>query len=94
MLQNADVPKMPQRDPEHLKAAKLQGYADQGDMCHFDAGTKVIFSPITSSTSALRTSDGQTLTTVEIMHRWRKHFHLLLNNHSQTPEELLRNTLQ
>ncbi|CAI9726682.1 Hypothetical predicted protein [Octopus vulgaris] len=76
------------------KAVELQGYADQGNMHRFYTGTKKIFSPIRSSTGALKTADGQILTTEEIMHHWKEHFHLLLNNQSQTPEDLLRNTLQ
>lgn len=78
------------------KAAELQSFADQRDLRSFYAATKEIFGPTRSSVGGLKDADGATTITDSegILARWRSHFENLLNDHADTPDDLLRMTPQ
>ncbi|XP_045101450.1 uncharacterized protein LOC123498409 [Portunus trituberculatus] len=78
------------------KAAEIQSFADQRDLRSFYAATKEIFGPTRSSVGGLKDVDGATTITdsADILDRWRSHFENLLNDHADTPDDLLRMTPQ
>lgn len=78
------------------KAAEIQSFADQHDLRSFYAATKEIFGPTRSSVGGLKDADGATTITDSegILDRWRSHFQNLLNDHADTPDDLLRMTPQ
>ena len=78
------------------KSEEIQNYADQRDLRSFHAATKEIFGPTRSSVGGLKDADGLTTITDSegILDRWKSHFENLLNDHSNTPDDLLRMTPQ
>ena len=76
------------------KAEEIQAYSDQRDMRRFYAATKRIYGPTRSSINHLKDVDGTTVLSEpdRILERWKNHFDTLLNNHSTTPADLLRNS--
>ena len=78
------------------KAAEIQMYADRWDMRRFYATTKEIFGPTRSSVGGLKDAGNTTTLTdpTSILDRWKSHFEALLNNHTATPDDSLKNTPQ
>lgn len=78
------------------KAAEIQNFADQRDLRQLYAATKEVFGPTRSSVGGLKDIDGVTTITDSegILLRWKSHFENLLNDHADTPDDLLRMTPQ